>query len=88
MPSLRNHTHCQVAQESDTQTKTCQRECLPQHTGRLRKIKHENLTINIRNPGGLVNLDIKAFNKQSSGLIEKCLEIPHYAYSSRSTPTR
>lgn len=33
--------------------------------------------------GDLVNLNIKAFNKQSSGLIVKCLEIPHYAYSSR-----
>ena len=31
----------------------------------------------------MVNLNIKAFNKQRSGLIVKCLEIPHYAYSSR-----
>jgi len=37
-------------------------------------------TINIRNAGDSVNLSIKAFNKQSSGLIVKCLEIPHYAY--------
>ncbi len=28
----------------------------------------------------LVNLNFKAFNKQRSGLIVKCLEIPHYAY--------
>ena len=33
--------------------------------------------------GNVVNLSIKAFNKQSSGLIVKCLEMPHYAYSSR-----
>ncbi len=45
--------------------------------------------------GDLINLKFKAFNKQSSGLlaslreapfgrlIVKCLEIPHYAYSSR-----
>lgn len=33
--------------------------------------------------GDFVNLEIKAINKQSSGLIVKCLEIPHYAYSSR-----
>jgi len=33
--------------------------------------------------GNLVNLNIKAFNKQRSGLIVKCLKIPHYAYSSR-----
>ncbi len=34
--------------------------------------------------GDVVNLNIKAFNKRCSGLIVKCLEIPHYAYSSRS----
>jgi len=33
--------------------------------------------------GEVVNLNIKAFNKQHGGLIVKCLEIPHYAYSSR-----
>jgi len=33
--------------------------------------------------GDIVNLNFKAFNKQSSGLIVKCFEIPHYAYSSR-----
>ncbi len=33
--------------------------------------------------GNLVILDHEAFNKQSSGLIVKCLEIPHSAYSNR-----
>ena len=33
--------------------------------------------------GVLVNLNIKAINKLSSGLIVKCLAIPHYAYSNR-----
>jgi hypothetical protein len=33
--------------------------------------------------GDLVNLNITAFNKHSSGLIVKCLVFPHYAYSSR-----
>ncbi len=31
----------------------------------------------------LINLNIKAFNKQSSALITRCLEIPHFTYSSR-----
>jgi hypothetical protein len=53
MPVLRNHTQlvpipfrdCQVAQNSDPQTKTCQRLWLPQRTvDRLRRIKHENTT--------------------------------------------
>jgi hypothetical protein len=50
--------------------------------------------------GRVVNLSIKAFNKQSSGLlaalheapfgrlIVKCLEIPDYAYSSRCDALR
>lgn len=33
--------------------------------------------------GDSVNLNFKAFNKQPSDLIVKCLEIPHYAYSQR-----
>ena len=33
--------------------------------------------------GNVLNLSIFTFNQQSSGLIVKCLEIPHYAYSSR-----
>jgi len=41
-PPLRNHTHYQVAQKANAQTKTHHRVCLPQHTGRLRRIKHEN----------------------------------------------
>ncbi len=36
--------------------------------------------------GDVINVNIKAFNKHSSGLIVKCLEIPHYAYSSRVRP--
>ncbi len=34
MLSLRSHTHWQVAQKANTQTKTCQRVCLPYRTGR------------------------------------------------------
>lgn len=33
--------------------------------------------------GDVVNLNFKAFNKLCIGLIVKCLEIPHYAYSNR-----
>jgi len=33
--------------------------------------------------GELVNLNIKAFYIQRSCLTGKCLELPHYAYSSR-----
>ena len=51
IPTLRNHTHCQIAQKTDTQTKTCQRVWLPHHTVRLRRIKHENTTRGIKHWG-------------------------------------
>jgi len=51
MPTLRNHTHCQVAQNASAQTKTYQRVWLPQHTDRLRRIKHENTTMCIIHKG-------------------------------------
>jgi hypothetical protein len=31
--------------------------------------------------GDLVNLNIKAFNKQQCNLISRSFEIPHYAYT-------
>ena len=51
MPTLRKHTHCQVAQIADTQTKTCQRVCLLQHMDKRRKIKHKNTTRGIKHWG-------------------------------------
>ncbi len=36
MLTRRIHTHRQVAQKANTQTKTCQRICLPQRTRRMR----------------------------------------------------
>lgn len=41
MPTLRSHTHWQVAQKADTQTKTCQRVCLPQRTAERQCSKNE-----------------------------------------------
>lgn len=37
-PSLRSHTHWQVAQKADTQAKTCQRVCLPERTTDLQPV--------------------------------------------------
>jgi hypothetical protein len=51
MPTLRNHTHCQVAQNADAQTKTCQRVWLLQPIGRQWKTKHENTTMCIIHKG-------------------------------------
>jgi hypothetical protein len=41
MSTLRIHTHSQVAQKTDTLSKTCQRVWMPNRTDRLRRIKHE-----------------------------------------------
>ena len=38
--------------------------------------------------GDWLNLNFKEFNEQSSGLIVKCLEIPHNAYSDRCTQVK
>jgi hypothetical protein len=37
------------------------------------------IRINIRNAGRIGKFEVKTFNKQHSGLIEKCLETPNYA---------
>jgi len=82
-PNLRNHTHCQVAQKSDTQTKTCQRVWLPRHTDRLRRIKHENLTINIGHLADSAKFEMSTINIIYSGLIGWSFEMPNAPYSSR-----
>ncbi len=86
MPSLHNHTHCQVAQKADTQTKTCQRVWLPHHTDRLRRIKHENLTINIGHLADSAKFELSTNNKIYRGLTGWCFEVPNAPYSSRYTP--
>ena len=83
MLTLRNHTHCQVAQNADTQTKTCQRVWLLQHTVRQRKIKHENTTMCISNAGEVLSLNEITINKRQCNLIDWSFEIPHYSYTHR-----
>ena len=80
MPSLRNQAHWLVAQKSQPTTKTIQRAWLPQPTGRLQIIKHENTTRNIRKPGDVGNLNFCTFNKNCSGLTSWSFEIPASAY--------
>ena len=77
MPTLRNHTHCQVAQKANAQTKTCQRVWLPQHTGRQRRIKHENTTSCIVHLADSANFKGVTSNKLCSGLTGLCFESPN-----------
>jgi len=48
MLTLRNHTHCQVAQKSRHTNRNLPKSIAAlSHMDKLRKRKHENLTINI-----------------------------------------
>jgi len=76
MPTLHNHTHCQVA-EAIAQSKTCQRVWLPQHTYRLRRIKHENTTSCIVHLADSANFKGVASNKLCNGLTGLCFESPN-----------
>lgn len=75
-PTLRDHTHCQVAQIADTQTKTCQRGWLPRHTYRLQRLKHENTTMYIKYLTESVNFKVVTFSEICSGSKGKCFEMP------------
>ena len=77
MPTLRNHTHCQVAQIADTQTKTCQRVWLPHCADRLREIKHENTTHGIVHAGFSGSRRFVARKKSQCKLIGNRFVIPH-----------
>jgi len=77
MPTLRIHTHCQVAQKADAQTKTCQRVWLSHHTDRLRGIKHENTTSCIVHLADSANFKGVTSNERCSGLTGLCFEAPN-----------
>jgi ankyrin repeat protein len=79
--TLRIHTHCQVAQKADAQTKTCQRVWLPQHTDRLLRIKHENTTRYIKHLAQSANFKGSTFNKHCNGLIGNRFKMPNVSYT-------
>ncbi|SMO92910.1 hypothetical protein SAMN06265379_11713 [Saccharicrinis carchari] len=66
-----------------THSKTCQRVWLPQRTDKLRRIKHENLTINIGHLADNGIFEMSTINKIYSGLIVWSFEMPNAPYSSR-----
>ena len=79
-PPLRIHTHCQVAQKADTQTKTCQRVWLHKRTERQRVIKHENTTRYIKHLADTTDFKGSAFNKHCKVLIGNRFEMPIVSY--------
>jgi len=69
--------------KADTQTKTCQRVCLPQHTDRLRRIKHENTTMyknNSRNSSEFKGCSLFQLYRKLKKLSS---EIGYYSYTYR-----
>jgi len=81
MPTLRNHTHCQVAQNADAQSKTCQRVWLPKRTEIQQIIKHENTTRYIKHLAESANFKGGTFNKLCNGLIGNRFEMPNVSYT-------
>ena len=81
MTALRIHTHCQVAQKTDAQTKTCQRVWLPNPTERQRIIKHENTTRYMKHLAESANFKGCTINKHRNGLIGNRLEMPNVSYT-------
>jgi hypothetical protein len=51
MPSLRNHTHCQVAKKSQHTVQNLSKSMAAQTHGLTEVIKHENTTHNIKQLG-------------------------------------
>jgi|GEM_PF-1280929 len=80
-PSLLIHTHFQVAQKANAQTKTCQRVWLPTHTDRQRRIKHENTTRYIKHLAESTNFKGGTFNKLYNGLIGNRFKMPNVSYT-------
>jgi len=80
MLSLRSHTHLQATQ-AKTQTKTCQRVCLPQHTDRLRRIKHENTTMYIKNKRDSSSIKVCSPFEHSCKLKVLCFGIAYFSYT-------
>ena len=63
--------------KADAQTETCQRVRLPNHTDRLRRIKHENTTSCIVHLADSANFEGVTSNKRCSGLTGSCFESPN-----------
>jgi hypothetical protein len=76
MPTLRIHTHLQVAQSSRTNQNLPKSMVAPPLT---KKKKHGHTTMAIRNAGESANMKVITLNKLSAKRKVKCLEIPHYA---------
>jgi len=51
MPTLRTHTHCQVAQKCQRTDQNLSKSMVAQTHGLTEKIKHENTTHNIKQLG-------------------------------------
>ncbi len=78
MPTLRIHTHWQVAQSRPASQNLPKSMAAPTH-GRTEKIKHGHTTMAICNAGESVDMKVITINKLIGKRTVKCLEIPHYA---------
>ena len=78
MPTLRIHTHWQVAQSRPASQNLPKSMAAPTH-GQKEKIKHGHTTMAIRNAGESADMKAITLNKLTAKRKVKCLVIPHYA---------
>jgi len=78
MPTLRIHTHWQVAQSLPA-SQNLPKSMAAQTHGLKEKRKHGHTTMAIRNAGLSADMEVITLNKLYGRRTVKCFEIPHYA---------
>ncbi len=81
MPTLRIHTHCQVALKSQRIDQNLSKSMAAQTHGRTVVIKHENTSRYIKYLAESANFKGCTFNKHRSGLIGNRFVIPSVSYT-------
>jgi len=79
--TLRNHTHCQVAQKSQHSDQNLSKSIVALTHGLTEEIKHENTTLYIKHLAESTNFEDCTFNKNCNGLIGNRFEMPNVSYT-------
>ncbi|HBZ67370.1 MAG TPA: hypothetical protein DEO70_11080 [Bacteroidales bacterium] len=87
MPTLRIHTHCQVAQKSQLTDQNLSKSMAAQTHELTEEIKHENTTRYIKHLAGSANFKGGTFNKHRNGLIGNRFVMPNVSYTHPLPPS-
>lgn len=80
-PTLRIHTHCQVALNSKHTDQNLSKSMAAQTHGLIDEIKHENTTRYIKHLAESANFKVSTINKHRNGLISNRFEMPNVSYT-------